>query len=892
MFPIPAQFYLDLEPAPNPEAVVCLGKACFSLLTSRLVRIEYSPEGIFEARPSQAFWYRNLPVPEFSLREHNTQVEIETKHLQILYHKDQPITPVTLSILVKESGVRWHFGDKNPDNLGGTRRTLDMTAGPVPLEQGLISRSGWSVVDDSNSLVFNDQGWLEPRRAASETLDLYFFGYGHAYQECLHDFKRISGQVPLIPRWTLGNWWSRFWEYSQDELLDLMRQFKAHEVPLSVCIVDMDWHLTQTGNTSSGWTGYTWNPDLFPDPADFLEKLHRMGLKTALNLHPAEGVHSHESTYPEMTRRMGIDPESQEPVAFDLADPKFTQAYFDLLHHPNEALGVDFWWLDWQQGTLSKLPGLDPLWWLNHLHAYDLGRTASRRPFVFSRWGGLGNHRYPIGFSGDTHVTWEALAFQPYFTATAANVGYGYWSHDIGGHMLGIEDGELYARWVQFGLFSPILRLHSTKNPYHERRPWGYDANVEAVASRAMRLRHAFIPYLYTMAWRDHQDGTATIRPMYYLAPEAEEAYHCPDQYTFGSELIASPFTSPIDPQTRLARQLVWLPKGDWFDFFSGLHYPGDAWYALYGGLDEIPLFARAGAIIPLDAQPAFGQPGNPEKLELHCFPGADNQFDLYEDDGETSAYREGAYALTPIQLVWGGNQLELQIKPVQGNAGVLPSERAFQFVFHNLVEPDRVSILREGAPIPAAGWHYDAKTVSLHVSGIQLQADQALNIRLETDGLDLQAQRDRRLAVCGKLVKAFHLETATKAVLTQQLYALIQDTRLLAGFAATLKPEHLRALLEVISEAGVYESASSGETRIILWNNHADPDHSYQLSVDQTYVWITQDRLRIENGPLPRFKVFYPQADFQANPWSLRVNHGELLTLRRNSGSAEWLLS
>ena len=321
---------------------------------------------------------------------------------------------------------------------------------------------------------------------------------------------------------------------------------------------------------SSGWTGYTWNRELFPDPAAFIAELHERGLRTALNLHPAEGIHPHEEQYETMAQLMDIDPESEIPVKFEIGDSHFAKAYFEQLHHPYEEQGIDFWWLDWQQGTVSGLPGLDPLWWLNHLHFYDLARDGIKRPFIFSRWGGLGNHRYPIGFSGDTHVTWDSLAFQPYFTATAANVNYGWWSHDIGGHMDGVEDPELYARWVQYGVFSPILRLHSTNNPYHERRPWGYDAEIERVTSAALRLRHALIPYLQTMAWRNHVESIPLARPMYYDHPLDEQAYHCPDQYLFGSELVAAPFISPADPDTRLSRQVVWLPLGDWFDFFSG----------------------------------------------------------------------------------------------------------------------------------------------------------------------------------------------------------------------------------------------------------------------------------------------------------------------------------
>ena len=141
----------------------------------------------------------------------------------------------------------------------------------------MISRLGWTVVDDTRGLVFNNEGWLVPREAVPGTLDLYFLGYGHSYQDCLSDFSNVAGAVPMLPRWALGNWWSRYWAYSQGELLKLMQEFDDHQVPLSVCIIDMDWHLTDTGNQCSGWTGYTWNRNLFPDPDKFLARLEDDG---------------------------------------------------------------------------------------------------------------------------------------------------------------------------------------------------------------------------------------------------------------------------------------------------------------------------------------------------------------------------------------------------------------------------------------------------------------------------------------------------------------------------------------------------------------------------------------------------------------------------------------
>jgi alpha-glucosidase (family GH31 glycosyl hydrolase) len=544
MMAIPSQFHLDLTPQADPAAVVTIGGARFTVLTSRLIRMEYSPSGPFEDHASQAFWHRRQPVPAFQTRLTGDGLEIETEHLLLTYQSRKTgFTRQSLSVQVKSTGAVWHYKDIwwSSGQLFGTARTLDGASGHTELELGLMARSGWAVVDDSKSIVFNSNHWAEPR-AHPENTDLYLFGYGRDYLGCLRDFCKLSGPIPMIPRYILGNWWSRYWAFTQSELTALMEEFTRHQIPLSICIIDMDWHL-------EGWTGYTWNRALWPEPQVFIDWLHARGMRTALNLHPSDGVGPHEEQYAQMASAVGQDPTCGDSVPFNIANPTFTQAYFDLLHHPYEKMGVDFWWMDWQQERVTAIPGLDPLWWLNHLHYLDLARDGSKRPFVFSRWGGLGNHRYPIGFSGDTQITWDSLAFQPYFTATAANVGYGWWSHDIGGHMGGIEDDELFTRWVQFGAFSPILRLHSTKNPYHDRRPWGRGPAAALASAEALRLRHRLIPYIYAMAWRSHTESIPLITPMYYWNPEDDGAYEARDQYWFGSQLVAAPFTAPADAQ-------------------------------------------------------------------------------------------------------------------------------------------------------------------------------------------------------------------------------------------------------------------------------------------------------------------------------------------------------
>ena len=220
-------------------------------------------------------------------------------------------------------------------------------------------------------------------------------------------------------------------------------------MPLSVSVIDMDWHLVEIDpEHGSGWTGYTWNTDLFPDPQAFLAGLHERGWRSrSTSTRPRACTRTRRRT-PRSRSGWASTPTSGVPVAFDPTDPDFLEAYFEELHHPHEDDGVDFWWLDWQQGGVTRIAGLDPLWLLNHFHYLDSGRDG-KRPLTFSRYAGIGSHRYPIGFSGDTHITWESLDFQPYFTATASNAGYGWWSHDIGGHFKGYKDDELTTRWVQ-----------------------------------------------------------------------------------------------------------------------------------------------------------------------------------------------------------------------------------------------------------------------------------------------------------------------------------------------------------------------------------------------------------------------------------------------------------
>ncbi len=698
-----------------PEAQVRSGSARFTLLASRLLRLEWTGDGVFDDRATYAFPNRRSEVPPFRVLKEGGATVVETAHLRLRHQPDgKPFGPDNLSVdLLDAPHTHWTPGLVDRWNLGGARRTVDSRRGEARLEPGLVSRSGWALVDDGAGFRFaSGGGWVEPPLPAGGRQDWYFFGYGHRYADAVSEYvTRFGGAVPLPPRWVLGPWWSRYWAYRDRDLQALVEEFRSHGFPLDVLVIDMDWH------TPDAWTGYTWNRDLFGDPAGFLDWVHRHHLHATLNLHPALGVGPFESVYPEMARAMGLDPAGGEPIPFRIADPRFAQAYFEVLHHPLEEEGVDFWWMDWQQGRTSELAGLDPLPWLNHLHHRDLLRGPERRPLVFSRWGGLGSHRYPVGFSGDALATWDALRFQPRYTAAGANVGYGWWSHDIGGHF-GADTPELYVRWVQFGAFSPVLRLHSSSDPSYERRPWAFGLEVETIARDAFRARLELLPYLYTCARQTSEGGLAMVRPMSWIEPDLDSAYLARDQYLLGDDLLVAPVVEPTDPTTGAAAKDVWLPPGEWIERTTGETVLGPRWITRPAGLASVPQFLRAGTILPL-AEPALStseQP--PEHVMLSVFPGAAGSTRVYHDDGTTRAYLEGECGWTAARVESpDASRCRLEVEPAS-------EVRRLTLRLEHCNRPREVWV--GGVAVP--GWEYDQEhgriTIDLEAAGAQVMVE------------------------------------------------------------------------------------------------------------------------------------------------------------------------
>ena len=751
------------DPIANNEAVVTFDKVRFTVLSPIMIRMEWDSLGKFEDHASFVVINRNLPLPKYSKKEDRKSIIITTDKLTLKYIKSTgKFTSQNLQIIFndKNNKTNWKPGTPNKENLLGTIRTLDGCNGgrywnkdTIVLEEGIISKDGWYLIDDSKNLLFDnsDWPWVLPRQEGSRQ-DWYFIGYGNDYKTALLNYTKIAGKIPIPPKYAFGYWWSRYWSYTDQELRELVANMNKYDIPLDVLVIDMDWHKTDNlswvkpivdeFDQNLGWTGFTWNKNLFPNPENFLTWVKNQNLSITMNLHPASGVAPWEDAYPAFAKAMNFDTTGHKNIPFEIADKKFATNYFNILLHPLEKQGVDFWWLDWQQWPFSKkIQNLSNTWWLNYCHFTDMERNGQQRPMLYHRWGGLGNHRYQIGFSGDTWISWNSLAYQPFFTATASNVGYGYWSHDIGGHTWGripVEQQkmqpELTTRWTQFGVFSPILRHHSTKKPSIYKEAWLYPFEYTVAIHDAINLRYALFPYIYTAAREAYETGLSIVRPMYYEYPNMPEAYEYKNQYFFGDDMIVAPVIAPILKDEHTAKVNVWLPAGQWYEWYTGTMLDGGKVYERGFLINEIPVYIKAGAIIPMYPK-IKSLRDTVRELVVNVFPGGNFKTKVYEDNGFTNEYTRQDFAFTTISTETNNGNVNLAIFPREGDYSGALNSRSYHIKFTGSLVPEKVIVddkeytYSAYDTAKAGNWTYSSDDLTLHVFIPETSVKQKLNV-------------------------------------------------------------------------------------------------------------------------------------------------------------------
>ena len=796
--------------AQNDNIVYKDSNVRFTLVTDGTVRMEYAPDGKFLDDKSFIAVNRSYPEVKYKKSETTKKVVISTDYLTLSYTKGSgPLTERNLSIVSAKTkkkaadGKRiipfaWHPGQKDAPgaNLKGTYITLDGydgdsrgDTGKMPIEDGLLSRSGWTLIDDSEGYVFDnsDWQWVAHRPNEGKTQDMYFLAYGNDYKKALHDFTVFAGKEPLPPRYAFGYWWSRYWCYSDNELRQLVSKMHSYSIPMDVLVVDMDWHYTEEGR--GGWTGYTWNKRLFPSPVGFMKWAKQQQLQTTVNLHPADGIKHYEDCYADMARWMGMDPAEKKDIPWNASSKRFMQGWYDKVLRPMEGYGIDFWWLDWQQWNNDKeFPRLSNVWWINYATFTDMERHHDTRPMLYHRWGGLGNHRYQIGFSGDAIISWKSLDFQPYYNSTASNVLYGYWSHDIGGHM-GADsiDPEMYIRWMQFGAFSPILRTHSTKNAGLNKEPWVFADKERDIIRDIIKQRYSLAPYIYTMARHAYDTGVSLCRPMYYDYPDAQEAYTNRNEYMFGDSYLVYPITQPMN--NGVSRQKVWLPAGnDWYELTSGTMLKGGQTVERRFLLDEYPIYVKAGSIIPQYGD-VKNLRRNDEAVTVTVYPGnVYAEFVMYEDNGNDKQYAT-AYASTLLSATHSAEgTLRVSIGARKGEYSGMPARRQYRLKLVASAVPEKVVV--DGKQ---TDFEYDGNNLSLMVDIPETDCSKAKTI-------EVVYAKDAPVLTDGLIGKFRHIQQNCIAVKYHNpgiVFAEPLGTMESAGIAMTYNPEKQKQIVE-----------------------------------------------------------------------------------------------
>lgn len=665
------------HPEQNP---MVFGKNRLSIITPTLLRLEYAVDGKFIDAPTLFAYDRaSMLSPEsIDVKELGDNCyEIKTPSLRIWYKNDGfPFSTSNLNVFYTHNGKEKKFTNRfiTKNNLGGPVETLDRVTAEIPMNDGILSKDGWYMIDDARGdLLVND--WIEPRDTKNHIQDQYCFIYGNDFKAALASLGAISGKVPMTRKYIHGVWYCRYWDYTSDEFLDIIDGYDKNDFPIDNIVFDMGWHTNDakvgTGhNGHLNWNGYTWNRELIPDPADLVKKLHEKGVTVSLNDHPHDGIRPHEHNYDEFAKALGVNP--GEVPLFDLSDKNYMEKFFRYAHKPSEDIGVDFWWLDWQQNYLYPYVAghnSTSLQWINELY-YRNSMREGKRGAGYSRWAGWGDHRHPIQFSGDAQANWPMLAFEVKLTACSGQGGCYYWAHDIGGFR-GEPNPELTTRWTQFGALSAALRVHSTKDKKLDRRPWISGKKETEAMRRMYHFRSQLMPYIYSNVWHTHNTMVPLNRSMFIDFGSQKESFDQPQQFMFGDVLMAAPITSPGAGENKVASQKVWFPKGEvWYDYFTGERFDGGQTQDISKPLDEFPLYVRGGHILAM--QPYTSRPATTPltKLELTAYPAGgdtDNTFELYEDDGISLDYTKGKYSVTKLNYSQKGNKVTITVNPAEG---------------------------------------------------------------------------------------------------------------------------------------------------------------------------------------------------------------------------------
>lgn len=555
----------------------------------------------------------------------------------------------------------------------------------VPL---LISTNGYGIFWNNSSRSRVNNRFVHAMYMSAEVADRidYYFIYGPDADQIIGRYRELTGEVPLFGRWAYGFWQCKNKYQSQQEVEAVAAKYRALHIPVDNIVQDWFWWVTM-GEMK-------WNPN-YPDPQGMIDKLHQEHFHLMVSVwpyfRPGSAVYDEfdkKGWFIAKTQSASFHPLGQ--ALYDATNPEAQKQYWDDLNTALFSKGVDAWWLDTDEpetegredniltdhklhiGSGARYANVYPLFHSAGVSEGQQKASDQKRVFILSRSGYAGVQRYGVtAWSGDVLSDWMTFARQIPAGLNYSISGMPYWTTDIGGFISGgnLNDPkfrELFVRWFQFGAFSPIFRVHGTRNP-DENELWSYGPEAEKILVDYDTLRYRLMPYIYSQAWQVTSNHGTLMRPLVMDWRNDVDAQNVGDEYMFGPAMLVS----PVYTQGAISRS-VYLPKATWYDFWTGETVEGGKRIDAGAPLDKLPLFVRAGSIVPMGPVMEWSTEKPADPIELRIYPGADGDFVFYEDQNDNYSYQKGAHAT--IRLHWDDAVKTLTFGQREGSfPGMLP---------------------------------------------------------------------------------------------------------------------------------------------------------------------------------------------------------------------------
>ena len=730
------------------------GTLRLQVCTDSMIHVVVSPAAAVPARPEYVVMKTAWPAVKWTLQEDPRTVTLSTARMRVAVDRrdgniafsdpagkrlvqegPNTLTPVTVNgektyhaeafiglwgsteafygLGQHQSGV-WNYHGESVDIA------QDNTNISVPL---LLSSNGYGIFWNNTSRSRFNNRFVHALYITSEVADSidYYLIYGPDFDKIIAGYRELTGPAPLFGKWAYGFWQCKNKYKTQAELLGVAHKYRELHIPVDNIVQDWFWW------TNMGEFKFS---DKYPDPGGMLNDLHAHHFHLMISVWPY--FYPGSETYADMDRKgffidrtvaAAYHPKGE--ALYDATNPEARKYYWNLMDKALFQIGADAWWLDTTEpetegrednlmvrnqvaiGSGARYANIFPL--MTTKAVYDGQRAASdrKRVFILSRSAFAGAQRNAVtAWSGDVNSDWETLRRQVPAGLNFALSGLPYWTTDIGGFTSGNPGDpayrELFIRWFQFGTFCPIFRVHGTRTG-DQNELWSYGEDARKILTSFDRLRYEFMPYTYSLAWRTTSENYTPMRPLVMDFRTDVRAQNIGDEFLYGPSILVVPVTEPGATSRHL-----YLPDARWFDFWSGKSIAGGKSIDVPVTIERIPLFIRAGSIIPMgpDVEYAAEKPADP--LELRVYRGANASFTLYEDENDTYDYEKGAYATIPIQ--WDETAQTLTIGDRHGSFAGMLAARTFRVVF---VDENRgIGIV--SSPVSGRDVHYTGSRVTL----------------------------------------------------------------------------------------------------------------------------------------------------------------------------------